>query len=121
MTYITIGLIDGNLPPFNKNLFGCFTNSTAWEAFGDFLDEILSERADILDCIKGEQWIYNKTYSFQDLSGDDFNWAVRKIRDYIKSNAICDEWVDWGIAVWKDIVEPLIIKDHRYRDNSIPV
>ena len=116
MTCITIGLIDENVLASNENLSACFTNSTAWEAFGDFLDKALSENDFLLNEVKGEQWVYGKTYSFQDLSKNNFNFLIYKIREYIKVNDDMNftSWDNWGISVWNELVEKLIINDCRY-------
>ncbi|MFC5476380.1 hypothetical protein [Paraherbaspirillum soli] len=114
MSYIIIGLIDTTLPSLEENLSGDSTNSTAWDAFGDMLNEVLKDHCAILESIKSEEWIYQKIYSFIALSGQDFNVAIKAIHDYVIELDNPTDWQKWGENVWKEVVEPLVVKDHRY-------
>lgn len=114
MNFIEIGLLDSSLPRQQGNYNTGDTNSIAWDSFGEILDASLSERPDILESIKNEEWIYTSTYSFIDLSPEDFNWAVSRIRLYVNTLSLPTEWQSWGIALWREVIEPLLPRDSRY-------
>jgi hypothetical protein len=114
MSYIIIGLVNENLPSSENNLSGDGTNSSAWDAFGDILDEALVHYPEILDSIKNDEWIYQNVYSFIALSNNDFNVSIHAINGWMHSLSTPTEWQKWGAKVWTDIVEPLMRKDHRY-------
>ncbi|WP_139236695.1 hypothetical protein [Rugamonas rubra] len=114
MSYIIVGLKNRNLPSSAENLSGNGTNSKAWDAFGDILDEALLNHQEILGSIKNDEWIYQNVYSFIALDDEEFNISMNVINSWISTLLHPTEWQKWGAKVWTDIVVPLMIKDHRY-------
>lgn len=101
-------------------------NGSYWDAFGDLLDEVL-----LLDywklhaSIKSEEGEYLKFYTFEDLNSEEFNLAVRLIREHLfkmepsmwqARDYITDmsKWQRMAREVWEEIAEPFVVLDSRY-------
>jgi len=67
--------------------------------------------------VKCEEGEYLKFYSFAELSKQDFNLAIRLIREYISEQKNPTEWQRMAQIVWKEIAEPYIVQDDRYEPN----
>ncbi|MGM3223631.1 MULTISPECIES: hypothetical protein [Dickeya] len=53
--------------------------------------------------------------SFTDLSREDFNLAVKNIRDCIKRRTELTEWQLYQKRIWEEEIEPLVQQDERYQ------
>ncbi|MEX2942557.1 hypothetical protein [Serratia fonticola] len=95
---------------------GGFVNGSYWDAFGDLLDAVfLPEHSKLHKVIKSEEGEYLKFYSFVELDNEDFNKAVKLIRDYLVKQQNPTEWQKMVEVVWEEIAEPYIIQDERYQ------
>ncbi|QYM93158.1 hypothetical protein [Dickeya zeae] len=96
-------------------LTSAFIHSNYWDAFGDLLDAVfLPDYPRFHEIIKSEEGECLKFYSFVELDKEDFNKAVKIIRDYISKQQNPTKWQKMAIVVWEDVVEPYIIQDERY-------
>lgn len=92
-----------------------YVNSSYWDAFGDLLDEVfLPNYSKLHEVIKSEEGEYLKFYSFVELDKQDFNQAVKLIRNYLSKQQNPTEWQKMAQVVWKEIAEPYIVQDERY-------
>ena len=92
-----------------------YVNSRCWDAFGDLLDAVfLPGYPKLHDMVKSEEGEYLKFYSFAELNKQDFNLAVRLIREYIPEQIIPTEWHRIAQIVWKELTKPYIVQDDRY-------
>lgn len=92
-----------------------YVNSRYWDAFGDLLDAVfLPGYSKLHEMVKCEEGEYLKFYSFAELSKQDFNLAIRLIREYISEQKNPTEWQRMAQIVWKEIAEPYIVQDDRY-------
>ena len=102
----------------NFQRIGDFVNGSYWDAFGDLLDAVfLPDYPKLHEIIKSEEGEYLKFYSFVELDKQDFNLAVRLIRDYIAKQQHPTEWQKMAQVVWNEIAEPYIVQDERYELN----
>ena len=103
-------------------------SSGYWDAFGDLLDEaLLLHYPNLHESIKTEEGYYMKFFTFDDLSKEDFNLAVRLIREHVasmtpnswqpKDVGSMADWQEAARIVWKEIAEPLVVLDRRYDEN----
>jgi hypothetical protein len=93
-----------------------YVNGSYWDAFGDLLDAVfLPEHSKLHEVIKSEEGEYLKFYSFVELDTEDFNKAVKLIRDYLVKQQNPTEWQKMAEVVWEEIAEPYIIQDERYQ------
>ena len=100
-----------------------------WDAFGDLLDEaLLLHYPSLHESIKTEEGYYMSFFTFRELSKEDFNLAVRLIREHVASMTpnswpprkyVTDmaRWQERARRVWKEIAEPLVVLDRRYDEN----
>lgn len=103
-----------------------YVNSIYWQAFGDLLDAVfLPNYPQLHEVIKSEEGEYLKFYSFIDLNQEDFNLAVKLIRDHLSKLTAADwpskdyikdmsQWQSMAKEVWEGIAEPFVVKDTRY-------
>jgi hypothetical protein len=95
-----------------------YVNGSYWDAFGDLLDAVfLPEHSKLHEVIKSEEGEYLKFYSFVELNKEDFNKAVKLIRDYLVKQKKPTEWQKMAEVVWEEIAETYIIQDERYQPN----
>lgn len=97
---------------------GGFVNGRYWDAFGYLLDSVfLPNHPELHETIKSEEGKYLKFYSFVELDKQDFNQAIKLIRNYIITQQNPTEWQKMGQTVWHEIAEPYILQDARYELN----
>lgn len=101
-------------------------NGNYWDAFGDFLDEVfLPLYPNLYSSIKSEEGQYLKYYTFEDLDSNDFNLAIKLIREYLLNMKPSDwqprdyvrdmaKWQNMAKQVWEDVAEPYVVLDQRY-------
>jgi hypothetical protein len=93
-----------------------FIHSSYWDSFGDLLDKVfLPSYPKLHKVIKSEEGEYLKFYSFAELDKEQFNQAVKLIREYIAKQNNPTEWQKMAQVVWVEIAEPYIIQDKRYQ------
>ncbi len=108
-----------------KKGLGDHASGGYWDAFGDLLDEaLLLHYPNLHESIKTEEGYYMKFFTFDDLSKEDFNLAVRLIREHVasmtpnswqpKDVGSMAGWQEAARIVWKEIAEPLVVLDRRY-------
>ena len=111
-----------------KQGLGDHASGGYWDAFGDLLDEaLLLHYPNLHESIKTEEGYYMKFFTFDDLSKEDFNLAVRLIREHVasmtpnswqpKDVGSMAGWQEAARIVWKEIAEPLVVLDRRYDEN----
>ncbi|OMQ18028.1 hypothetical protein [Serratia oryzae] len=111
-----IGWNDNGQRESNFQRTGGFVNGSYWDAFGDLLDAVfLPEHPKLHEVIKSEEGEYLKFYSFVELDKEDFNKAVKLIRDYLVKQQTPTEWQKMAELVWEEVAEPYIIQDERYQ------
>lgn len=111
-----IGWNDNGQRESNFQRTGGFVNGSYWDAFGDLLDAVfLPEHPKLHEVIKSEEGEYLKFYSFVELDKEDFNKAVKLIRDYLVKQQNPTEWQKMAELVWEEVAEPYIIQDERYQ------
>ncbi|MEF9956284.1 MAG: hypothetical protein RR767_03700 [Acinetobacter sp.] len=116
---------DVKKPQGEQGLSG-LVNGSYWDAFGDLLDEVfLSLYPNLHSSIKSEEGEYLKFYTFEDLDSDDFNLAIKLIREHLlkmepsmwqSRDYITDmaKWQSMARLVWEESAEPYIVLDSRY-------
>ena len=110
-----IGWNDNGQRESNFQRTGGFVNGNYWDAFGELLDAVfLPGHSKLHEVIKSEEGEYLKFYSFVELNKEDFNKAVKLIRDYLVKQKKPTEWQKMAEVVWEEIAEPYIIQDARY-------
>ncbi|EXB48755.1 hypothetical protein [Acinetobacter sp. 1000160] len=121
-----VGLNDKNQREGNFSYTGGYVNSVYWQAFGDLLDTVfLPNYPQLHEVIKSEEGEYLKFYSFIDLNQEDFNLAVKLIRNHLSKLTAVDwpskdyikdmsQWQSMAKEVWVGIAEPFVVKDTRY-------
>ena len=112
-----------------KGLSSELLDNGFWDAFGDLLDEaLLLHYPNLHESIKTEEGYYMDFFTFRELSKEDFNLAVRLIREHVASMTpnswpprkyVTDMagWQEAARRVWKEIAEPLVVLDRRYDEN----
>ncbi len=97
-------------------IISTYVNGTYWDAFGDLIDAVfLPHYPKLHEVIMPEEGKYIKFYSFAELDAQDFNLAIRLIRDYIKKQENPNEWQKMAQDVWNELAEPYVIQDDRYQ------
>lgn len=100
-------------------------NGYFWDSFGDLLAAAFCSQPVILGIVLSEENQYMKYYSFAELNSEQFNTAIRLIRDEIASwgdlipgamnpEGTLPSWQWRAKNVWEDICEPLVARDERY-------
>ncbi|AUR32673.1 hypothetical protein [Morganella morganii] len=106
---------DNTVEKIEDKFKSTYVNSSYWDAFGELLDAVfLPGYPKLHEVIKSEEGEYLKFYSFVELGRQDFNLAVKLIRNYISEQQNPTEWQKMAQVVWKEIAEPYIVQDDRY-------
>ncbi len=114
-----IGKNNRGTMPENYSFTGSIVNRSYYNAFGDLLNKVFQmEYSKLYMIIRSEEGESLDFYSFVELNKDEFNLAVRLIRQYIANISEPTDWQLLGKSTWETIAEPLVVKDERYDETA---
>jgi len=92
---------------------------SAWSCLVSLLNKVFQmEYSKLYMIIRSEEGESLDFYSFVELNKDEFNLAVRLIRQYIANISEPTDWQLLGKSTWETIAEPLVVKDERYDETA---
>lgn len=106
--------------PSHAQRISQYLNTIYWEALGDFFDEVFAKSySHLQEKIKPEDGEYFKFYTFEELNQNEFNLAVKLIRQCINETKNPTVWQEKAIDAWKSLIERHIYRDKRYKEDLI--